>query len=153
MSRNRVLERLHLSLFDSDRAPSPFHFERLEPRILLSADFLPGFSDQDLNDQDQHIGYSPDLQPLIAFLSSPLDKQTVKNSISLLPEPLQLDVLKDSYGDDPGLPQISDSLIENLSLLLAPDANDLDSRLEIIIVTASHIGPPCFGREKSATRR
>ncbi|MDK1024265.1 MAG: LEPR-XLL domain-containing protein, partial [Gammaproteobacteria bacterium] len=133
MSWIRVLERLHNSRSESDPVPSPFHFERLEPRILLSADFLPGFSDQDPSDQDQLEDNAPDLQPLIAFLSSPLDKQTVKDSLSVLPEPLQLGALQDAYGDELNHQQTSASLIDDLSFLLAPEANDSETRLEIII--------------------
>jgi hypothetical protein len=136
MSWNKVLERLQDDRCDSD-APSPFHFERLEPRILLSADFLPGFSDSDSSNQDQHLQYSPDLQPLLAFLSSPLDKQTHKDGLALLPEPLKLDSLADAYRFELNLDQSSNSLIDDLSILLVPDAIDSSARFEIIIVDAA----------------
>ncbi|HIG43970.1 MAG: LEPR-XLL domain-containing protein [bacterium] len=70
----------------SERTPatSSSHFERLEPRVVLSADFLPGLMDQDFGDLPERLDGSSDLQPLVSFLSSLLEKQTIKDSFFTL---------------------------------------------------------------------
>lgn len=73
----RELLRLRDNWSERTPATSSFYFERLEPRTLLSADFLPDLMDQDFGDQPERLDESPDLQPLVSFLSSPLEKQSL----------------------------------------------------------------------------
>ncbi|HIG39610.1 MAG TPA: DUF2341 domain-containing protein [Gammaproteobacteria bacterium] len=134
MSWSQILQNLSNGWSQRDPAPSGFHFERLEPRILLSADFLPGLVDHDLSNQDQPLDYSPDLQPVLAFLSSPGEKLEVQNSFSDFPHSLRLGLLDENQPAEWNDVRTTSDLFEDLSYLLSSDAKDITSRVEIIIV-------------------
>ena len=103
-------------------------FERMEPKILLSADALSGFVASDpFSDNDMNTGL--DINQSVDLLTSSFNSEAVN-------EPLNIDALSDLIGGDLANSENIDS-IDALGSLLGEIDNTTVSRQEIIFVDAA----------------